>query len=86
MVANIEGLAGFTKRNRRSCEIFYARRKNTLGTTVLATCKYLHCNISKQRKRIEKLESFCDIFSPNSERYEYFQKIGNHIFKILTEA
>ena len=31
MVANIEGLAGFTKRNRRSCEIFYARRKNTLG-------------------------------------------------------
>ena len=22
MVANIEGLAGFTKRNRRSCEIF----------------------------------------------------------------
>ena len=31
MVANIEGLAGFTKRNRRSCESFYARRKNTLG-------------------------------------------------------
>ena len=31
MVTNIEGLAGFTKRNRRSCEIFYARRKNTLG-------------------------------------------------------
>ena len=27
MVANIEGLAGFTKRNRRSCEI---------GATVLA--------------------------------------------------
>ena len=31
MVANIEGFAGFTKRNRRNCEIFYAMRKNTLG-------------------------------------------------------
>ena len=30
MVANIEGLAGFTKRNRRSCEMFYARREKTL--------------------------------------------------------
>ena len=29
MVANIEGLAGFTKRNRRSCEIFYARCEKT---------------------------------------------------------
>ena len=29
MGANIEGLAGFTKRNRRSCEIFYARREKT---------------------------------------------------------
>ena len=31
IVANIEGLAGFTKRNKRSCEIFYARREKTLG-------------------------------------------------------
>ena len=31
MVANIEGLAGFTERNRRSSEIFYSRGKNTLG-------------------------------------------------------
>ena len=30
MVANIEGLAGFTKRNRRSCEIFYAKREKAL--------------------------------------------------------
>ena len=29
MRANIEGLAGFTKRNRRSCEIFYERREKT---------------------------------------------------------
>ena len=29
MGANIEGLAGFTKRNRRSCEIFYARCEKT---------------------------------------------------------
>ena len=36
MVANIEGLAGFTKRNRRSCETFYARREKTFGATVLA--------------------------------------------------
>ena len=34
MVANIEGLAGFRKRNRRSCEIFYAREN--FGATVLA--------------------------------------------------
>ena len=32
MVANIEGLARFMKRNRRNCEIFYARCKNTLGS------------------------------------------------------
>ena len=31
MVANIEGLAGFTKRNRRSSEIFYTGREKTLG-------------------------------------------------------
>ena len=31
MGSNIDGLAGFTKRNRRSCEIFYARREKTLG-------------------------------------------------------
>ena len=59
---------------------------NAQNASTGSTCKYLHCNISKQRKRIEKLESFCDIFSPNSERFEHFQKIGNHIFKILTEA
>ena len=38
MVANIEGLAGFTKRNRRSCEIFYARRKNTLYYVPICIC------------------------------------------------
>ena len=31
MVANIVGLARFRKRNRRSCEFFYARREKTLG-------------------------------------------------------
>ena len=31
MVANMKGLAGFTKRNRRNCEIFYARHEKTLG-------------------------------------------------------
>ena len=37
MVANIEDLAGFTKRNRHSCEIFYATCEKTLfGATVLA--------------------------------------------------
>ena len=37
MVANIEGLAGFTKRNRRSCEFFYARCEKTLGPLGEAT-------------------------------------------------
>ena len=36
MGANIEGLAGFTKRNRRSGEIFYARLEKNFGATVLA--------------------------------------------------
>ena len=38
MVANIEGLAGFTKRNRRSCEIFYARRDKTLAPSLFYPC------------------------------------------------
>ena len=35
IVANIEGLAGFTKRNKRSCGIFYARREKTCFCLVL---------------------------------------------------
>ena len=36
MVENIEGFAGFTKRNRRSCEIFLRKAWENLGATVLA--------------------------------------------------
>ena len=38
MVANFEGLAGFTRRNRRSCEIFYARREKRREATTGNVC------------------------------------------------
>ena len=36
MGANIDSLAGFTKRNRRSCEIFLRKARENFGATVLA--------------------------------------------------
>ena len=35
MVANIEGFAGFKKRNRRSCEIFYEEATTAGNTSVI---------------------------------------------------
>ena len=48
-VANIEGLARFTKRNRRSCEIFYARREKTLGPRF--------CQVNTRRRHMDHQEA-----------------------------
>ena len=51
MVANIEGLAGFTKRNRRSCEIFLRKAWENFGATVLA--KISNKQVFQQRLKIK---------------------------------
>ena len=54
MVENIEGLAGFTKRNRRSCEI------QNFGTTVLA--KTVAAKLKKQQQQQQQNSTFCTVW------------------------
>ena len=49
----MKGLAGFTKRNRRNCEIFYARHEKTFGATVLAkTVAPKFCHVARQIQQV----------------------------------
>ena len=53
MVANFEGLAGFTRRNRRSCEIFYARREKRREATTGNACAVRRLSANRLFDRIE---------------------------------